>query len=155
MDTIQLYFNGSERKVIGKSITAIGDPVTCIIKGDSSIMSPVFILNASNGYLSGINYLYWRDTGRYYFIDDVQVLTGGRVALYCTVDVLESFSTSIKNQTAIVAKQQNDNNMYYNDGSFVRDSREFYTIKTFANGFNDQGEYILITAGGSGTIPSN
>lgn len=147
MDTIQLYFNGSERKVIGKAITAIGNPVTCIIKGDSSIMSPVFILNASSGYLSGINYLYWQDTGRYYFIDDVQVLTGSRVALYCTVDVLESFSTGIKNQTAIVAKQQNENNLFYDDGSFVQDSRHFYTVKSFPHGFNDNGEFVLITAG--------
>lgn len=147
MDTIQLYFNGSERKVIGKSKTAIGDPITCIIKGDSSIMSPVFILNTSSGYLSGINYLYWQDTGRYYFIDDVQVLTGSRVALYCTVDVLESFATSIKNQTAIVEKQQNENNLFYDDGSFVQDSRHFYTVKSFPNGFNDNGEFVLITAG--------
>ena len=147
MDTIQLYFNASERKVIGKAKTAIGDPITCIIKGDSSIMSPVFILNTSNGYLSGVNYLYWQDTGRYYFIDDVQILTGSRVALYCTVDVLESFSTSIKNQTAIVDKQQNENNLFYDDGSFVQDSRHFYTVKSFPNGFNDNGEFVLITAG--------
>lgn len=147
MDTIQLYFNGSERKVIGKSKTAIGEPITCIIKGDSSIMSPVFILNTSNGYLSGINYLYWQDTGRYYFIDDIQVLTGSRMAIYCSIDVLETYASDIKRQTAIVSKQQSLANMYFNDGSFRKDTREFYTIKSFSNGFNDDGEYILITAG--------
>lgn len=147
MSAIQLYYNASERKVIGKVITAIGSPITCIVKGDSSIMNPVFILEANEAYPVGINYLYWQDTERYYFIDDIQVLTGSRMALYCTVDVLESFSSEIKNQVAIVDKQQNDANLFFDDGSFVKDSRHFYTVKSFPNGFNDNGEFVLITAG--------
>lgn len=147
MSTIQLYYNASERKVIGKDITNVGNPITCIIKGDASIMSPVFILASSESYPVGVNYLYWTDAGRYYFIDDIQVLTGGRMALYCSVDVLESFKTEIKQQTAIISKQQIDANMYFDDGSFVQDSRQFYTVKSFPNGFNDNGEFVLITAG--------
>lgn len=147
MSTIQLYYNASERKVIGKDITAIGTPVSFIVKGASSIMRPVFILETNEAYPVGVNYLYWQDTERYYFVDDIQVLTGNRMALYCTVDVLESFSTSIKNQIAIVDKQQNDANLFFDDGSFIQDSRHFYTVKSFPNGFNDNGEFVLITAG--------
>lgn len=149
MDTIQLYFNGSERKVIGKAKTAIGDPITCIIKGDSSIMNPVFILNTNNGYFSGVNYLYWNDMGRYYFIDDIQVLTGGRTALYCTVDVLESFASDIKSQTAIVDKQESSSvgNLYINDGSFINTEQTNNQVINFSSGFNNEGEFILITAG--------
>lgn len=147
MDTIQLAYNASERKVIGKNITPIGSPIQCIIKGNASIMNPVFIVNSSNSYPVGVNYLYWQDTGRYYFIDDIQFLTGSRMAIYCSVDVLESFKTYIKSQTAIIDKQENQSNMYFNDGSFIKDSREFYTVTSFPNGFNDQGEFILITAG--------
>lgn len=153
MDTIQLAYNASERKVVGKDITTVGSPVQCVIKGNASIMNPVFIVNSSSSYPVGVNYLYWQDTGRYYFIDDIQVLTGSRMAIYCSVDVLESFSNHIKNQTAIIEKQQNDSNLYFNDGSFVKDSREFYTVHTFPNGFNDTGKYVLITAGGHGIIP--
>jgi hypothetical protein len=74
-------------------------------------------------------------------------MTGGRMVFYCSVDVLESFKTQIKSQTAIVDKQESLSNLYFNDGSFRKDSREFYTVKTFPNGFNDNSEYILITAG--------
>lgn len=143
---LTLYFNASERKVVGKSLQSLGN-VTGVLKGDASVMNPVFVLESDDNYLSGVNYLYWQETGRYYYIDDIQVLTGGRMLFYCSVDVLQSFATQIKAQTAIVDKQQNDANMYFNDGSFVRDTREFYTVKSFQNGFNDNGEYILITAG--------
>lgn len=148
---LTLYYNSSERKVIGKSLQNVGT-VTGILKGDASIMNPVFILESNDNYLSGVNYLYWQESGRYYFIDDIQVMTGSRMVLYCSVDVLQSFSSQIKQQVAIVNKQQTLANMYYNDGSFRKDAREFYTVKSFTNGFNDNGEYILITAGGASVI---
>ena len=147
MSNIQLYYNASERKVVGKNLTEVGDPIQCVVKGDASIMTPIFVYSSNSNYPAGINYLYWADTGRYYFIDDIQILTGGRMALYCTVDVLETYADYIKLQTAIVNKQQNDANLFFDDGSFVKDSRQFYTVKSFPNGFNDDGEFILITAG--------
>lgn len=143
---LTLYYNSSERKVIGKSLQNVGT-VTGILKGDASIMNPVFILESNNNYLSGVNYLYWQEGGRYYYIDNIQVLTGGRMALYCSVDVLQTFRNEIKAQTAIVDKQQTVSNMYFNDGSFRKDTRAFYTIKSFPYGFNENGEFILINAG--------
>ena len=110
---LTLYYNSSERKVIGKSLQSIGN-VTGVLKGDASIMNPVFILESNNNYLSGVNYLYWQEGGRYYYVDDIQVLTGSRMAIYCSVDVLQTFRTQIKAQTAIVDKQQVLSNMYFN-----------------------------------------
>ena len=135
---LTLYYNASERKVIGKSLRTLGT-VKGVLKGDASITSPTFVVEANSSYFNGVNYLYWEETNRYYYIDDIQALTGGRMLFVCSVDVLESFKTQIKQQTL--------SNMYYNDGSFKKDTREFYTIKSFSNGFNDDGEYILITAG--------
>lgn len=143
---LTLFFNASERKVIGKSLQNLGT-TTGILKGDASITSPVFILQSDNDYLSGVNYLYWQETGRYYYIDDIELMTGGRMAVYCSVDVLESFKNQIKAQTVILSKQENLANMYYNDGSFIKDTRAFYTILNFPYGFNEVGEFILINAG--------
>ena len=149
MSTIQFYYNASERKVIGKDLTPVNTPTHCTIKGEASVMSPIFIYSSDNAYPSGVNYLYWTEMDRYYFIDDIQVLTGGRMALYCSVDVLESFKDNILNQVAIVDKQQNINesNLYINDGSFINTEQTFNEIKNFQNGFNDNGEFILINAG--------
>lgn len=145
---LTLYYNASERKVVGKNITARGS-VTGVFKGDASVLRPVFVLDSNSLYLTNVNYLYCSETGRYYYIDDIELTIGGRMVLYCSVDVLQTYKTQIKNQTAIIKKQQNTNqsNIYFNDGSFVTDARDFYTVKTFSNGFNDNGEFILITAG--------
>ena len=145
---LTLYYNSSERKVIGKSLQSVGS-VIGVLKGDASIMNPVFVLESDADYLSGVNYLYWQEGGRYYYIDDIQMLTGSRMAFYCSVDVLQTYREGIKQQTAIISKQQNtgNSNIYYNDGSFITDSRNFYTIKSFSNGFNDNGDFILVTAG--------
>ena len=145
---LTLYYNSSERKVIGKSLQSVGS-VTGILKGDASIMNPVFILESNNNYLSGVNYLYWQEGGRYYYIDDIQMLTGGRMAFYCSVDVLQTFKNEIKAQTAIVDKQEsrNETNLYLNDGSFVDTEQTFNEIKNFQYGFNEVGEFILINAG--------
>ena len=145
---LTLYYNSSERKVIGKSLQNLGT-VTGILKGDTAITSPVFILQSDNDYLSGVNYLYWQETGRYYYIDNIELMTGGRMAFYCSVDVLESFKTQIKAQTAIIDKQESrdETNLYLNDGSFVDTEQTFNEIKNFQTGFNQNGEFILINAG--------
>ena len=145
---LTLYYNASEKSVIGKNISSVGN-TNGVLKGDVSVTHPVFVLEADSSYLSGVNYLYCTETGRYYFIDDIEMTTGGRMTLYCSVDVLETFKTQIKAQTAIVSKQQNtaDSNIYFDDGSFRLDAREFYTVKSFSNGFNDNGDFILVTAG--------
>ena len=149
---LTLYHNSSERKVIGKSLTNLGD-VTGVIKGDASIMAPTFILEYDStdvsSYLKDVNYLYWGHTGRYYFVDDVQVLTGKRVMLICSVDVLQTYSTAIKQQVAIIDKQESrdETNLYLSDGSFVSTEQTFNEIKNFQTGFNETGEFILINAG--------
>lgn len=145
---LTLYYNASERKVIGKSLRTLGT-VTGVLKGDASITSPTFVLDSNNSYLSETNYLYWQETGRYYYIDDVQMLTGGRMVFVCSVDVLQSFATQIKAQTAIIDKQESrgETNLYLNDGSFVDTEQTFNQILNFQTGFNEVGEFILINAG--------
>lgn len=145
---LTLYYNSSERKVIGKSLQNLGT-VTGILKGDASITLPTFILESNNNYLSGVNYLYWQETGRYYYIDDIELMIGGRMMFHCSVDVLESFKTQIKAQTAIIDKQEsiNETNLYLNDGSFIDTEQTFNEIKNFQTGFNEVGKFILINAG--------
>ena len=149
---LTLYYNSSERKVVGKSLNNLGD-ATGVIKGDCSIMTPTFILDydpaSGTHYLTDVNYLYWSEAGRYYFVDDIQVLTGKRIMLICSVDVLQTYQVGIKQQIAIIDKQENRNetNLYLSDGSFVSTEQTFNEVKNFQTGFNETGEFILINAG--------
>lgn len=147
---IVLYKNPSENNTIGKRLTTVQTVSNAIIKGNMSIETPVIILQFKNGVKTNFNYVHIPEFNRYYFVNDIIDLTGGRIEVHCKVDVLESFKTTIKELECIIDKQQDTNksNMYYNDGSFVNLTKEFIYTKNFATGFNATGEFILITAGG-------
>lgn len=145
---LTLYYNASERKVIGKSLRTLGT-VKGVLKGDASITSPTFVVEANSSYFNGINYLYWEETNRYYYIDDIQALTGGRMLFVCSVDVLETYKTEILNCSGILdSTNETGLDNYLTGGNWVAKVKDKTEIKTFPNGLLDTGEFILITAGG-------
>ena len=44
------------------------------------------------------------------------------------------------------------NGSYLDDGSFIVEHKDFDTIHSFPNGFNEEGTFILICAGGGGSL---
>ena len=143
---ITFYNNASENNTIGKNLTQIGSPVTCVVKGDCSQYTPKVILDYAD--YSVANYAYIDEFERYYFITDKPVRTGGRIEISLKSDPLESFKSEILNLSAVIEKQENKGNMYFNDGSFNVTAREFLSTFVFPSGFDDTGEFILITCGG-------
>lgn len=143
--TVELKYNSSDNNTINKQITAVST-ATCVIKEPMDIENPHIILNTFD--YNNVNYAYIPDLNRCYFITDIINLTGGRVELVLDVDVLESFKSAILSLSAIIEKQQNTGNKYFNDGSFNVLAREFLTTYNFPAGFDDNGEFILITCGG-------
>lgn len=150
---IKLCSSKSEIVAINKDISIIDD-VSATIKGALSVENPVLILQYKSDIQPNVNYVHIPEYNRYYFVTDIINLTGGRYEIHCKVDVLMSFKYDILNLSCIVDKQSSkDNaNMYLDDGSFVVQSKEFVDTIDFPKGFNDNGEFILITAGGGVTV---
>ena len=94
------------------------------------------------------NYCFIPKFNRYYFIDEIIPITGDRSIIKCKVDVLESFKDDIKSLTAIINKQETISDKFIDDGSWIVENKDFLQSYNFSNGFNDSGEFILITAGG-------
>ena len=149
---IKLYKNLSENNVIGKTLTQIKS-VEANLKNDVSVINPTFILYYTDNILQS-NYCFIPKFNRYYFIDEIVPITGDRCIVKCRVDVLESFKEDIKSLTVILDKSQSiyKSNKYLDDGSFVVENKDFNTIYNFPNGFNDEGTFILICAGGGGSL---
>lgn len=125
------------------------------LRDTSNVVNPTILVERNLTQLSGLyNYAYIPEFNRYYFITEMESYRNNFVLLSLSVDVLYSFRNQILNNVAIIDKAQQTefSNMYYDDGSFITEARDFYTVKSFENGFNDNGEFILITAGGGGTI---
>lgn len=150
---IQLYNNLSENNIINKTITPVGDVISAVIKNDISVETPTLIFGYP-GTLPECNYFSIPEFGRYYYITDIIDKTGGRYELHGKTDVLESFKQDLLAMFVIIDKQENltGANLFIDDGSFVTENKEFNSVINFPSGFNDAGEYILITAGGGGGI---
>lgn len=149
---IKLYKNLSENNVIGKTLTQIKS-VEANLKNDVSVINPTLVLNYTANILES-NYCFIPKFNRYYFIDEIIPITGDRCIVKCRVDVLESFKDDIKSLTVILDKSQSiyKSNKYLDDGSFIVENKDFNTIHNFPNGFNDEGTFILICAGGGGSL---
>ena len=142
---ITFYKNSSEKEKIGKSLSS-GLTLSGNLRDECSITSPSILVEATS--LVDYNYCYISEFKRYYFISDITSVRNNlwRVSLKC--DVLESFKSDILNSSCIVNKQQNQsysNNI--DDGSYINRVDNFIEIANYQDGFNADGEFILLTAG--------
>lgn len=149
---VELCQNRSENNIINKNVSLI-DTASCTIKGPISVENPVLILDYDSD-LQDINYIRIAEFSRCYYITDIVNLTGHRYQITCKTDVLESFKDNILGLSVIIEKGSNAGNvnMFLDDGSYICENKEFNTVLNFPSGFNEAGEYILITAGGGGGI---
>lgn len=144
---IKLYKTSSPRKKLVKELTD-GITLTGALRGQSSVMSPS--LQIQDIAVIGYNYCYIPDFGRYYYINEINALRANLFELALGIDVLMTYASEIRGNYAIVDKVENFGAAfnYINDGSWINTNRTDQSIISFANGFNDNGEFILITAGG-------
>lgn len=144
---IKLYKTSSPCKKLVKELT---DEITLTgtLRGQSSVMSPS--LQIQDIAVIGYNYCYIPDFGRYYYINDINALRANLFELSLGIDVLMTYAGAIRNNAAIIDKVQPQRGAmpYINDGSYVNTNKMYQTVINFSNGFNDAGEFILITAGG-------
>lgn len=144
---IKLFKTSSPRKKLVKELT---DGITLVgtLRAQSSVMAPTFTIQDTA--VIGYNYCYISDFGRYYYINSISALRANLFELSLGIDVLMTYAEAIRKNYAIVDKVQNFGAAYnyINDGSWVNTNRMEQSIINFSGGFNENGEFILITAGG-------
>lgn len=141
-----LYYNSSDNRDLNKTLLN-GFTLSGTLRESSSIIKPTIKMQASN--ILRYNYAYIPEFNRYYFITDVTTDRQNIQTVSFYVDPLMSFRGDINVLKAVIDKQSLPSNgdEYIDDGSLVTNNLMFNTVYNFPNGFNDNGEYILITAG--------
>ena len=144
-----LYNTTSDNRVLSKNIALIKE-IDAELKDANNVISPTLKIQRFEGW-EKVNYIYIKSFNRYYYVNTIKQLLGNTILLDCSVDVLMSNKDAIGNLTCIIDKQENSSttysDKYLDDGSFVTECRTFNSILNFPAGFNDDGEFILITAG--------
>lgn len=142
---ISLQRNNSERNRVTKDVENIMT-VSGELKTETSIVDPVILIECDLSAVTGCNYVSIPTFGRSYFVNNIRSIRSGLVEFSCHVDVLSSFAEQIKQNTAIIRKQENKWNLYLNDGSFKIYQNPNVLTKAFPSGFTTQ-EFVLAVAG--------
>lgn len=143
--SIRLYRNNSPVNKIGKSLDSLLT-VTGTLRAETSIIDPVIVIECELSNLVRCNYMYIEKFNRYYFVNNIRSIRDGLVEFTCHVDVLETYQDQIKLNSAIVKRQENDWNLYLNDGTFKVYQNPMVLTKEFPSGFNGF-EFVLAVAG--------
>ena len=143
--SITLQVNNSERNSVTKKVSDIMT-VSGELKTETSIIDPVIMIECDLSAVTGCNYMTIPTFGRSYFVNNISSIRTGLVEFSCHVDVLSSFAEQIKKNTAIVRRQENNWNLYLNDGSFKVYQNPIVLTKAFPSGFTTQ-EFVLAVAG--------
>lgn len=143
--SITLYYNKSDEDHVYKDITPY-IVLTGTLRNDSSIINPYIRVESTEVIDS--NYCYIPLWNRYYYIDEIISYRTNIYDLSLRVDPLMSFKDEIMELDVIINKQDSDyTNLYLDDGDWIMENKMFNEVYTFSNGFNNNGEFILIVAG--------
>lgn len=141
---ILMQVNNSPVEKIGKSLTTHAT-WQGTLRENCSIQNPVILVQSSD-LVSLVNYCTIPSFGRSYFVRDIVNLRNNMCEIHCHVDVLESFKSQILANSGIIRRQQNNWNLYLDDGSLKAYQNPIVNTLTFPSGFSGS-EFVMAIAG--------
>lgn len=143
---ITIQVNSSENNKLDKTLTDIAT-LSGTLKQETSIIDPVIAVEGDLSSYVGANYCTIPAFGRSYFINNIRSIRNGIFEISCHVDVLSSFKTQIRANSAIIHKSERNWNLYLNDGSLKTYQNPLVYAKEFSGGFSGTEYYVLGVAG--------
>ena len=142
---IRLYKNSSEPNKVGKTLGSELE-ISGTLREETDILQPEVLIEAEN--LSQYNYMTIPQFHRKYFIDDIAVVRTGLWRIRGRVDVLDTYETDIKKLHVILSASDSAGDDYVTGEQWKSKVKALTDILPFSSGLLNNGEYILITAGG-------
>lgn len=153
--TVKLYRNLSDRRVADKNLELIASK-ECELKGDVDVVRPELLLTGDAATFATCNYVEIEDFSRCYYAS-VTSVPGGMLRVSCVSDPLTSaWKLGLGDLDAVIERQENEFNLYLNDGTLKAYSNDMIQTKTFTiptpapdgeiGGFSSP-KYVVIVAG--------
>lgn len=165
--TISFYKTTDDPKKLNKSMLSIGSgqgTLTAPVSNTAetiSLLSPTFILATNSLYFTATHIFVAEMGNRYYFINDIQLLTGGKMSISCSIDVLKTYASEIITRPCTVTRYSHAAGKiatptYIPDSRYPLDTSQYevfaqnYVDTPFISGIatNMSRCYILTTMGG-------
>lgn len=142
--SLTMYTNSSDNRAINKNITLLST-VNCTFKDNTSMETPAIVISRE-AYNSNCNYVYLSDTGRYYYVVDVE-FSKQSVIYKLKVDVLKSFASDILQCEAVALRSATQYNNYLDDPEMSRLAYSDIYLKKFPNSLNKNLNLMLVVGG--------
>lgn len=142
---IVLYKNESEPIRVDKALTRIAE-VEGYLREETSLLRPSFAIELSSAMLSNVNYAYVEEFNRYYFVGNPESIRNGLWLFPMKVDVLSTYKTDIRKNSAIIGRNEREYDLLLNDGLFQTQQRPRRAQFPLPQGFNTWN-FVLAIAG--------
>lgn len=145
---ITLYENYSDNRTVTKNITPL-KTIPCKLKNDCTLTNPIIIISKEslNNWVSA-NYAYIDIFKRYYYINDVKLMTAERIEINLKIDVLMSFADQIKSISGVIDRQEFLTNSYITDEKLPIRSKRTISYKKIGSLGNSSTIVLTATGGG-------
>lgn len=143
---IDIYFYNFEKRLNSTAVpSGTGDKLECVLKENTSILSPVLKLQLA----SKPGYNYFMYDNRYYWITDIVSITNDIWMISGRVDVLGTFRSHIKQTSAFVLYDSTANTQLPDTRLAIKTDCEVFTASqdmpwNFRSGL---GTYLIATTG--------
>lgn len=145
--TISLFKTASENNRVVKVLTN-EKQLSGELRNQTSVLSPKIRIESEEN-ISSYNYCYIPEFGRYYYIVDITSVRTRVWEVSMRCDVLMSYKDEIQGLNVILDNTQETGlSNYLASPNWVNLVKTTTYIKVFPSGLSEQGEFILITAGG-------
>lgn len=144
---IQFFVNKSEPNKLNKVLLP-ADTFNGTLREECGIETPSILIE-SDSTLTSYNYFYIPDFNRFYFRTSITSVRNNLWRVTGKTDVLMSFKEAIVTFDVVLKDSENTGANNYASGEQWQNLVKTKTdIVNFPNGLNENGEWILITAGG-------
>ena len=145
--TISLFKTASENNRVVKVLTD-EKQLSGELRNQTSVLNPNIRIESADN-ISTYNYAYISEFGRYYYITDIVSVRTNCWVVSLRCDVLMSYKNEIQSMNVILNNTQETGlSNYLASPNWVNLVKTKTDIKVFPSGLSEQGEFILITAGG-------
>ncbi len=143
---IILQINNSEKNRLDKNISNLVT-MSGTLRESTSVVDPKIVIEGDLSSFVNCNYMTIPVFNRSYFINNITSVNNNLFEISAHVDVLSTYKSQIRQNTAIIARQEKKWNLYLNDGVFKTYQNPHIVTKAFPSGFTEQ-HFIFSVAGG-------
>lgn len=130
------YANESDNIIVDKNLRQIGSYDNIIFLTDVNILNPVIRIQGNVAESDDFNYAYIPELGKYYYVNNINIVSNTIYEISLHVDVLMTYSAEIRNQEAVINRNRDNYNLYLNDDYFKAQNNNIISYRKFSGQMN-------------------